>query len=67
VDMSLCTVKGCLVIYRGTVVRLLECVKRFNLGAHKAPCSKGTDASVRVARQSVHAAVSAVPSLPYIG
>ena len=65
-DMSLRVVKGCLLDYRGTVVRLLLCIKRVNLGANKSLCSKGTEASVRAARQSVDAAVSTVPSLPYI-
>jgi len=64
--MSVRAVKGCLLVYRGTVVRLLVRVKRVNVGANKAPCLKGTEASVWAARQSVHAAVSTVPSLPYI-
>jgi hypothetical protein len=33
--MSLRAVKGCLLVYRGTVVRLLVCVKRVNFGSTK--------------------------------
>ena len=37
---SLRAVKICLLVYRGTVVRLLVCVKRVNFGAHKPPVQR---------------------------